>query len=545
MMFTKRIFLLLVSVLVLLTACNSPVYNQTEANVADVVTRTNDAVALSNNSGKPAPALVVNQGLYVDKTPISLQKQPSWLKEKIIFRGDQLPFSYYSRAIATGGSKDVLTHYQVGLDQSAMVSINYSGTVKGALDLLAAKTGYVYTVNGNHVYWQEFVTKTFDVAFMPGTSDYMMGKAGAGGTSSAGGGGGAAANGASSTVVQGSLDNTADNEYSSLKGTLSVWADLDKSVRQLLSKDGTVVVSQSTTSVTVRDRPSNVSLIGNYISNLNHSLSRQVLVKVEILDITLSNAFNFGIDWDVVKQTLGQQFTLNGNYGTPISITPVLANTPNSINALNYPILGSINNNMHETAVTAVANALQQQGKVSLVTQPRVVCLNNQVSVIRITSQTGYLASVQQTSLAGGAGSTNVNASSTVTSQVTPGEVITGLTLYILPKILKDRIYLQVNADLSTLNSIDNISALGSGVASQANPTAPLIQVPNVTFKQFNQRAVIGSGDTLILAGFKSVRNEADATQLLDSQALGGKGAQEQREETIVLITPIILPGNA
>ena len=539
MKFTQRILLLVLSITLVLSGCNSPVYNQTEANVADVVQRTNDAKQMSDNSAKPAPPLVVNQGLYVDKTPISLRKAPTWLQNKIIFRGDQLPFSYYSRTIGSGGGKDILTHYQVGLDQTTMVSINYSGTVKGALDLLAAKTGYVYTINGNSIYWQAFITRTFDVAFMPGASDYMMGKSSGGGASStpAPSSGGA---GGSTTVVQGALDNTADNEYSNLKGTLSVWADLEKSVKQLLSKDGTVVVSQSTTSVTIHDRPSNVGLIAGFISNLNHSLSRQVLVKVEVLDVNLSNAFNYGIDWTAVKQTLGQRFLLNGNYGTPISITP-LSLTPGT--QKNYPVMGTQNIDGSSTGVTALASALTQQGKVSVVTQPRVVCLNNQVSVIRITNQTGYLASVQTTTLGGSGATTQVNANS-VTSQITPGSVVTGLTLYILPKIMNGKVYLQVNADLSTLNQIQTISSQGNGDAT-AGSNAPLIQVPDVTFKQFNQRAVISSNDTLILAGFKTVRNEANAMQLLNQQALGGKGAQQESTETIVLITPIILTGSA
>src|SRR5205823_3858044 len=100
---------------------------------------------------------------------------------------------------------------------------------------------------------------------------------------------------------------------------------------------------------------------------------------------------------------------------------------------------------------TILFNALSQQGKTSVVSEPRVVCLNNQVAVVRIVQQNGYVASIQNTSLAGSTGgsggTTNVG---TVTSQVTPGTVITGLTLYILPKIMQDKIYMQVNADLST-----------------------------------------------------------------------------------------------
>jgi type IVB pilus formation R64 PilN family outer membrane protein len=539
-MISNRIILFFLILIVTLSSCNSPVYNQAEGNVADVKQRIDESMQRSNESGKLPPSLVVNEGPYVDKTPINLQKQPTWLKNRIVLRGDQLPFSFYSRNIVGGAGRNVLTHYQVGLDESQKVSINYSGTVKGALDLLAAKSGYVYSVNGNSVYWQAFVTKIFDIAFMPGSSDYMMGKAAGGsGISNVSSGGSAS----SSTMVTAIIDDSASSQYSNLKGTLSIWKDLEKTIKQLLSPNGTVMVSESTTSVTVRDRPTNVDLISKYIANLNNNLAKQVLVKVQVLDITLNNAFNYGINWQAVKFTLGQQFQLNANYGTPISLStlnPFSTTTPlNGTGTPGLPTLGTVNINNSSTGVTALINALTQQGKVSLVTEPRVVCLNNQVSVIRIVTQAGYLASVQTTSLSG-----SQTGGASITTQITPGNVVTGLTLYILPKIMGEKVFLQVNADLSTNNGIQTLSSTSGSTPSSGN-TAPVIQVPNVTQKQFNQRSVIATGDTLILSGFKQVGNQANAMQLLHSQELGGKAAVEQTVETIVLITPIILHGLA
>lgn len=536
-MFYKKFFLCLIIIVSLLSGCNSPVYDQTEANVADVKLRVDEARHQSDRSTRPVPSLVVNKGIYVDKTPISLAKAPNWLKNRIVIRGDSLPFSYYSRTIVGGNGVTVLTRYQTGLDDNAKISMNYSGTVRGALDLLAAKSGYVYNINCNSVYWQAYVTRTFDIAFMPGSSDYMMGKASGGsGISSVGMAGGSAGFGGAggSATVSAIIDDSASAQYSNLKATLSIWKDLEATIRQLMTPQGTVMVSESTTSVTVRDRPINVDLIGKYIANMNSSLSRQVLIKVQILDVSLNSDFNFGIDWDLMKKTLGSTFKLNMDFGTPVSITPLSGGT---IDQTNQVI------SVTQTGVTqfnAFINSLSQQGKVSIVTEPRVVCLNNQVSVIRIVNQQGYLASVQTTSLAG---ATTAGGAS-VTSQLTPGSVTTGLTLYVLPKILGDKIYLQVNADLSTNNGLTTISSTAGDVTTTTTPTTgSIIQVPNTTQKQFNQRSVIASGDTLIMAGFRELSNQTGAMQLLQSQALGGKGSKESLKETIVLITPIILHG--
>lgn len=531
----KQWIVLLLSTTFMLAACHSPVYNQAQGNIADVKLRQEAARNKQDADAKGPAPLLVKQGPYVDMSPVSISGQPSWLRNHIVIRGDQLPFSYYSRTIAGGASKTILTKYQVGLDPAVVVSMSYSGTVKGALDILASKTGFVYSIMGNTVYWQAFVTRTFDVAFMPGGTDYLLGKPGSGGGSANVNTGGGNAMGSVSNYT---TSDSSDSEYSSLSGKLSVWKDMQDSIKQMLSPEGSVTVSQATTTVTVRDHPTNVNLVAQYIQNINKNLSRQALVKVQILEVNLSNNFNFGINWGLIARAFNKTpFTLSGDYGTPIILSSTLSGgaIPTAgLNAAANPASDGGPNGM--PSYTVLLNALNQQGKTSLVSEPRVVCLNNQVSVIQITQQQGYAASVQNTS---GTGGTGTVAQNTVTSQITPGSVITGITIYLLPKIMKDKVYLQVNADLSINNGF---SSFGPTVN---NVTQAQIQLPNITQKHFNQRSMIRSGDTLIMSGFRQVGNTANAMQFLKSQALGGKASQETNVETIILITPIILDEQA
>lgn len=525
----KQIILLFLTIFtVILSGCQSPqLYTQTTDNVADASQQAKDAMRKSDDDAKKSPTMVVNQGLYVDQTPRVLSRDPSWLSRPIILRGDQLPFAYYSRTILSNTGKTVLVRYQSDLDSSILTSMNYSGTIRGALDTLAARSGYVYSVNGNSVGWQAYVTKTFDIAFMPGTSDYVLGDTGGGSTATSGSGG--SSGGSSGGGVSGGMGGT--SEYSNLKGTISVWKDLDVTIRALLSPQGKVIVSQSNTSVTVRDKAANVSLVSKYIENLNKNLSKQVLVKVQVLQIDLNSSFNYGINWGMVQSAFGgSNAILNANYGTPVSIA--------TLTGAAIPTVGLQPMPDRATSFTLLVNALKQQGRVAVVSEPRVVCLNNQVSVVNIVDKVGYAASVSSTALAGGSGSSAAGGSS-VTSSITPGTIVTGLVLYILPKILNDKVFLQVNADLSTLVKIDKFTS-GEGGTSPAS-----IQVPRTTEKEFNQRSVIASGDTLILSGFRQVQNTTGAMQFFESQALGGKGASQNNSETIVLITPIILNGSA
>lgn len=531
--FLAQVFCFFAGVL-MLVSCNSVTYNQTEGNVAETKLKAATARANLDAMGKPIPPLVIKDGLYVDTTPVSLEKQPDWLKNQIIIRGDQLPLSYFTRAIANAADKNVLTKFQSGLDSSTTLSMNYTGTVKGALDLLASKSGFVYSIqHGNTIYWQAYITRTYSVAFMPGTSDYLMGQS-TGGSSSGGSGG----------STSGGTD-ASSQEYSNLKATsLSVWKDVEETVKQLLSKDGKMFVSQSATSVTVHDRPTNVDLVGQYIRNLNKSLSQQVFVKIEVLDVTLKNDFNWGINWEILERAFAHSnFALVANYGTPLTIHPLSGTMPNGGLAPSTATQ-TLFNAGETTLLSAVMSALNQQGKVSVVAQPRVVCMNNQVSAIRIVNSEQYIQSVSNTSVpvaGGSSGSQTVNNVSTITSQVTPATLVTGLTLYVLPKILNDKVYIQINVDLSQNNGIDTLCAQSGTTAGSCSQSSYVIQSPHVTEKVFNQRSVLTSGETLVLSGLRQVQNQTGSMQLFNVQELGGKASTQTNNDTVILVTPYIL----
>src|SRR5438046_1396937 len=105
MKLNKSALISCLSFLFFVTGCQPPLYHQSIQNTSDAQTHIENARANMAEETKPLPSVLVNQGLYVDKTPISLAKQPSWLKNHIVLRGEQLPFSYYNRVIAEGSGK--------------------------------------------------------------------------------------------------------------------------------------------------------------------------------------------------------------------------------------------------------------------------------------------------------------------------------------------------------------------------------------------------------------------------------------------------------
>jgi type IVB pilus formation R64 PilN family outer membrane protein len=196
------------------------------------------------------------------------------------------------------------------------------------------------------------------------------------------------------------------------------------------------------------------------------------------------------------------------------------------LNALTIGSTGSGGSN-------AIVQALQQQGQVSMVTEPQVTTMNNQVAAIDITRSEGYLKSISSTA----------NDVSTTTS-LTPGDVTTGFTMYLLPKIRNNKVYMQISSSMADLIALDKADSSPNDASKSAGDKQgqdySAIQVPTIDKKQFNQRSVVNNGATLVVAGYRTMNDKTETSKVFGLSALGARGAAHQRIETIILVTPII-----
>ncbi len=207
-------------------------------NPYDTVRQTNDHIDDAKDEAHAAqdalvnsdPAVAVRRGFYVDTRPVSLQKEPTWLKQHISLNAQNIPFNLLVSRILRNTHATV--SYQPEIQTDVLVSLRYTGTIKGALNELASKTNYAYEVKGDEVFWQSLITKTFSVSFMPGSSTYLVGQTSGSGTNSSSSAGDV-------VTVKGNFGN---EQYSNLQAQLSIWKDIEKTLNQLKSKDGKIFV---------------------------------------------------------------------------------------------------------------------------------------------------------------------------------------------------------------------------------------------------------------------------------------------------------------
>ena len=501
------------AITMMLAACTPSIYKEANRQYQ----KTAETIKQHETAGhKMSPPVLIKPGYYVDTRPIRLIKDPEWMKSRVSMQAHNMPLTMLMRRLLRR------SHINVTYDNTVLsrrlVSLDYTGSLRGALENIAAQTNYHFRLGKAGLTWSAFITKTFNISFMPGDSHYLVGR-----TRNH-------QNNNNQYSGQGThISRVDDQQYSNLEGQLSVWQDLRKTLNQLKSKEGRVIISESTTTATVIDHPSNMRRIAEYIDELNQSLSQEVSIRVQVLDIELNKDFNLGINWNLVAHNLGKNipdFNLIGNMGsaTNLAANSMVEHDRNS--ALAGLRVGNIN------GASSLISALSKQGKLRVVTKPEVVTMNNQIASIRITQDTSYVESVNQS-----------YAQNYVTTSIKPGTVTDGFTLYLLPKIQGSKVYMQISSTISNLIRLEKQSTIPSGTSGDqsGNSQYNAIEVPTIAEKVFNQRSVVLSGSTLIIAGYKRLRDETANATLFGLSALGGKGAHTKNVETLVLITPTIL----
>jgi type IVB pilus formation R64 PilN family outer membrane protein len=404
-----------------------------------------------------------------------------------------------------------------GAHKPEPVHIAYSnGSFQNFLDTVAARYGVYWKYANGAILFFHTESRSFQINALPGDSSFSAtvssGASSSGGVSSGSGGGsgGGGSGGVSAT----------NNQNTAVSSQLSVYSNLQKSISAMLSPYGQVVASPATGSITVVDTPDAMERIAAFIDSENQAMARQIAINVTVLSVTLTDADEYGINWNLVYSNL-----LN-NYGVRNTIAGSPGSNPVAFSA---GVLASSGSKFAGSSL--MIQALSQQGKVRRQTSATVVTLNNQPVPVQVAKQTSYLKSSDTTTspLAGS------------TTSLTPGVVTSGFNMSILPHLLDDgTVMLQFSTDISALRQIRTVKS-GDGANSNS------IESPELDTRNFLQRVSMKSNETLIISGFEQTDDDLDrqgvghpANFLLG----GGLARKTNKEVIVILVTPTAMAGS-
>ena len=400
------------------------------------------------------------------------------------------------------------------------VDISFEGPLSKLMDTLASSYGLSWDYSDGKAHFFRYKTKTFTLNAIAGDTSVQSSVSDQGQTSVSGGSGGAAS-GAGASSSSGGSGTSNGNQTSISAQSLSVWKGIHDSINAMLSPGGKVQVTPALGTVTVTDTPMVLSRVERFIHQQNIALSKQVIVNVEVLSVSLDHQDSYGINWDLVYSAMSK----NMGWSFASNFAAAATNASNLTLKI-LPTAGQATNSDIQSwqGTQALISALSQQGHVSVVTQATAVTLNNQPIPIQVGSQTTYLASA------------SINNTPNVGSQssMNPGVVNTGFSMSVLPHILdNDRVMLQYGISLSSLLSLDTVTSGGTS-----------IQTPKIDTRNFLQRVGMKSGETLVLAGFEQAQNNVTTQGTGSASATwagGGIRGTKNRTTFVILVRPVVV----
>jgi len=303
---------------------------------------------------------------------------------------------------------------------------------------------------------------------------------------------------------------------------LSFWKDVELNLFKMISSSGKYSFNKLAGLVMVTDSPQVLDKIASYIDLLNTETNKQILVEVKILEVTLFRENSFGIDWNAIYKNLGdiKQLSLSSNFAVQNFVSPGLftltATGPKDDS-------GTVSNGL-----SALIKALQSQGKVEVISQPKIMLLNNQAAMVQVGTVTSYVANTTTTTSSAGLASTSA----------TTDQVQEGVSLRLMASILDDRILVQLTPVVTTLDAIRSIN-MGQGTT---------IEAPKTSTKSMHTLVKIKDGDTIAVGGLITSNDQLSekGIPLLRSLPLLGKffeykSKTNTRTELVIFITPKIL----
>jgi type IVB pilus formation R64 PilN family outer membrane protein len=372
------------------------------------------------------------------------------------------------------------------------IELNYSGSLAGLLNHVALRSDLRWSYEAGRIRFYRVVSRTIAVKTLPGGLKLS-----------------------SSLSLTSTGGGTASSSSSS---DINIWTGIEKNLANMVSVSGKLVIDPNTGTVTVRDAYRNVEAIEQYIQNLNQNLMRQVAMTVEVLQVTLSNEFQSGIDWSYVSETMRLgQLQIKGP--TPVTSASTAAN------------IGLVLRNSAGATNQLLFQALEKFGRVSSAYSTVVTTVNRQPVPVGSQTTQSYLKSVTPTIIntVGSTGNTYGGAT------LTPGEITTGFSLTLLP-ILLDSNHVLVECGLS-LSSIKSLTSFNSG----SGASLQTIQQPSIANFGVLQRLVAKSSETIVLSGYDEDTSTSQQVDPLIQKVPGSRKGFKERTTTVVLITPRLL----
>jgi type IV pilus assembly protein PilQ len=308
--------------------------------------------------------------------------------------------------------------------------------------------------------------------------------------------------------------------------------ELESKLSEMLTGNiGSLRVDERTNKIAITDLKSKIPTFDKVIEAFDER-HKEVIIEAKILQVTLNDDYNTGINWDAVftkvHSSMHQIATLGVSlkYGEQQSIIP----TPSSMGRGGALQIG----NLATEGYQAVIQAIREYGRTNLLSAPRIVALNNEEASILVGTNQPYAT---RTISQGSGGTGNIEAENVTFIDL-------GIKLIVTPSINdEDFITMRIKPEVS--------SKIGDFVISSSGNMIPIVKTTTT-----ETTVMVKNGSTILIGGLieentrESVRevpglaNIPLVGNLFRSRTIGsGDSTNPEKTELVIFLTPHIITG--
>lgn len=323
------------------------------------------------------------------------------------------------------------------------------------------------------------------------------------------------------------------------------WGDMKHALAAIVgTSDGRqVVVNPDSGVVVVRALPSELHNVAMYLQQVQGVVGREVVLEAKIIEVTLNNAFQAGINWGALGGPASGDTIFGGQIGgaglfnsgtsdlagTPLTITPGAKTTslPSSAFGGTFALALNLND------FNAFIELLQTQGDTHVLSSPRVATLNNQQAVIKVGSDEFFVTGIYQNTFVSTTTSNNTN--------VILQPFFSGIALDVTPQIDENgEVTLHIHPSVSQVTDQQKTFTVSG---EQTSLPLALSQV-----READSVVRAKSGQIIVIGGLMKNQTEDQVykTPILGDIPVVGKLFQQtrktaQKTELVILLKPVVI----
>ena len=343
------------------------------------------------------------------------------------------------------------------------------------------------------------------------------------GSSSSGSDSSDSSNSSSSSATGGTeIETTSESDF---------WRELEKAVSVMIGNGPgrSVVASPQASVVTITASPDELRKVKKFLATSHKRLQRQVILEAKLLEVTLSDGYQQGINWSNLTSSIG---------GTDIVVDKLAASTTGvlpGMDAIGTLLGGQTNVTVSDGNFEAVLSFMDTQGDLNVLSSPRVTAANNQKAVIKVGRDEYYVTEVSSVTGSGD----NSNASPEVT--LTP--FFSGISLDVTPQI-DDKGNVMLHVHPSVIDVENEIKEINLG------DVGGILELPLAKSSIRESDSVIRakSGDVVVIGGLmksQTVEQVSKVPFLGDVPVLGylfrNVTQVTQKTELVILLKPTVV----